>query len=110
MIGIKKSPEKLKKLIKKRFLNWLKIGLIAEVKRLKKSGLSWRKIEEFGIHYRAIAQYLQKKLNYEEMIENALKELYNYSRRQMTWFKREKRIHWVKKHKEIEKLVKEFLK
>ena len=109
-IGIKKSPEKLKKLIKKRFLNWLKIGLIAEVKRLKKSGLSWKKIEEFGIHYRVLSQYLQKKLNYEEMIENSLKELYDYSRRQMTWFKRDKRIHWVKNQKEAEKLVKDFLK
>jgi len=109
-IGIKKSPEKLKKLIKKRFLNWLKIGLITEVKRLKKSGLSWKKIEEFGIHYRVLSQYLQKKLNYEEMIENSLKELYDYSRRQMTWFKRDKRIHWVKNQKEAEKLVKDFLK
>ena len=109
-IGIKKSPEKLKKLIKKRFLNWLKIGLITEVKRLKKSGLSWKKIEEFGIHYRVLSQYLQKKLNYEEMIENSLKELYDYARRQMTWFKREKRIHWVKNQKEAEKLVKDFLK
>ena len=108
MIGIKKSPEKLKKLIKKRFLNWLKIGLIAEVKRLKKSGLSWRKIEEFGIHYRVMAQYLQKKINYEEMIKNSLKELYNYYRRQMTWFKRDKRINWVKSQKEAEKLIREF--
>jgi len=84
--------------------------LIAEVKRLKKSGLSWKKIEEFGIHYRVLSQYLQKKLNYEEMIENSLKELYDYSRRQMTWFKRDKRIHWVKNQKEAEKLVKDFLK
>ncbi len=109
MIGIKKSPEKLKKLIKKRFLNWLKIGLITEVKRLKKSGLSWKKIEEFGIHYRVIAQYLQKKLNYKEMIENSLKELQNYSKRQITWFKRDKRIHWVKSCQRAEKLVKNFL-
>ena len=109
IIGIKKSPEELKKLIKKRFLKWLKVGLIAEVKKLRKLGLSWRKIEEFGIHYRLMAQYLQEKLNYKEMIENSLKELYDYACRQMTWFKRDKRIHWVKNYKESEKLVKEFL-
>jgi len=28
----------------------------------------------------------------------------------MTWFKRDKRIHWIKKQPEAEKLVKEFLK
>jgi len=109
MIGIKKSPEELKKLIKERFLRWLKQGLIKEVKRLKKSGLSWKKIEDFGIHYRVISQYLQKKINYKKMIENSLKELQNYTKRQMTWFKREKKINWVKSQKEVEKLVKEFL-
>ena len=109
MLGIKKEKKELKKLIKKRFLKWLKIGLIAEVKKLRKSGLSWKKIEDFGIHYRIIAKYLQKELNYQEMIENSLKELQNYAKRQMTWFKRDERIHWVKNQKEAEKLVKEFL-
>jgi tRNA A37 N6-isopentenylltransferase MiaA len=31
-------------------------------------------------------------------------------RGQMTWFKRDKRIHWIKNKKEAEKLIKEFLK
>jgi len=96
IIGIKKSLEELKKIIEKRFLKWLRQGLIKEVKNLKKSGLSWKKIEDFGIHYRVIAQYLQNKINYKEMIENSLKELRNYAKRQMTWFKRDKRIIWVK--------------
>ncbi len=110
MLGIKKEKKELKKLIKKRFLKWLKQGLIKEVKNLRKSGLSWKKIEDFGIHYRIIAKYLQKKINYQEMIENSLKELQNYAKRQMTWFKRDERIHWVKNQKEAEKLIKEFLK
>ena len=108
MIGIKKSPEKLKKLIKKRFLKWLRQGLIKEVKNLKKSGLSWKRIEEFGIHYRIVAQYLQEKINYKKMIENSIIELQNYAKRQLTWFKKEKRIKWIKNYKEAEKLVKEF--
>jgi tRNA dimethylallyltransferase len=109
MIGIKREKEELRKLIKKRFLDWLKKGLIKEVENLKKSGLSWKKIEDFGIHYRVIAQYLQNKLSYQEMVENSLKELQNYAKRQMTWFKRDKRIIWVKNQKEVEELVKKFL-
>ncbi len=110
MIGIKKSPEELKKLIKKRFLKWSKRGLIKEIKNLRKSGLSWKKIEDFGIHYRVVTQYLQAKIAYKEMIENSLKELQNYAKRQMTWFKRDKRINWIKNYKEAEKLVNKFLK
>ena len=85
------------------------MGLIAEVKKLKKSGLPWKRIEDFGIHYRVIAQYLQNKISYKEMIESSLRELQNYAKRQMTWWKSDKRIHWVNNRREAEKLVKEFL-
>ena len=110
IIGIKKSLEELKKIIEKRFLKWLRRGLVKEIKNLNQSGLSWKKIEDFGIHYQVIAQYLQNKLSYQEMIESSLRELQNYARRQMTWFKRDKRIHWLKNYQEAEKLVKEFFK
>jgi tRNA dimethylallyltransferase len=109
ILGIKKEGEELKGLIEKRFFKWLKQGLIKEVKNLKKSGLSWKKIEDFGIHYRAVSQYLQNKITCQEMIENSLTELKNYAKRQMTWFKKDGRIHWIKNYKEAEKLTKEFL-
>ena len=109
LIGIKKEKKELNLLIKKRFLNWLKIGLIKEVKNLKKIGLSWKKIEDFGIHYRVLAQYLQNKINYQEMIENSLKEIQNYAKRQMSWWKNNNQIHWIKNYKETEKLIKNFL-
>ena len=110
MIGIKKSPQELKKRIKKRFLTWLKRGLIMEVINLRKSGLSWKRIEDFGIHYRVIAEYLQNKIEEKEMIENSIKEIENYAKRQMTWFKRDKRIQWLENCNQIEKLIKNFLK
>jgi len=122
MLGIKKQDKELKNLIKKRFLKWLKLGLIAEVKKIKKIGLSWKRIEEFGLHYQVIAEYLQRKLNYQKMIENSLNELENYAKRQMTWFKRHpapepsvrygasRRIHWIKNYKEAKKLAAKFLK
>ena len=114
IIGIKRPFQELKKRIKKRFLKWLKQGLIKEVKNLRKSGLSWKKIEDFGIHYRVVVQYLQNKISYKEMIENSIKEIQNYAKRQMTWFKKDKRIKWVNPHtkrgfQNIVKLCKEFL-
>lgn len=108
IIGVKK--ENLKALIKKRLLERLKKGMVAEIKKLKKSGVSWQKLEEFGLEYRYIAKYLQKKLTYNEMVEKLQKETEHYAKRQMTWFKRDKRIRWTKKQPEAEKLTKEFLK
>ena len=109
MISLKKEKKELSSLIRKRFFKWLKRGLIKEVKNLKKSGLSWERIEEFGLHYQAIAQYLKGKIVYDMMIKNSLRELSRFAKRQMAWFKRDKRIIWLKNYKEVEKLVKEFL-
>ncbi|MDP1538598.1 MAG: tRNA (adenosine(37)-N6)-dimethylallyltransferase MiaA, partial [bacterium] len=48
MLGIKKEKEELKKLINKRLLRRLKNGMVEEVKKLHKSGVSWKRLEEFG--------------------------------------------------------------
>lgn len=94
-IGVKKSKAELKKLIKKRLLKRLKQGMIEEVKKLHEHGLSWRRLEELGLEYRFIAHYLQQKISYKEMVTILEKEIWQFSKRQMTWLKRDKRIHWT---------------
>lgn len=108
-IGIKKSPEEINKLIKKRLLKRLEDGMVREVRNLHK-GLSWKRLEEFGLEYRYIALYLQKKMTYEEMVERLQKEIEHFAKRQMTWFKRDNMIHWVKNQKEAFSLIKKFIK
>ncbi len=93
-IGIKIDQEKLNKKIYKRLIARLKTGMIAEVKKIHQSGVSWKRLESLGLEYRYIAQWLQKKLSRPEMIEQIFKESVRYSKRQMTWFKRDKRIIW----------------
>jgi len=107
ILGIKK--EEIKELIKIRLLKRLKQGMIAEVKRLKQSGVSWKRLEEFGLEYRYISLYLQKKITKEEMIEKLQKEIEHYAKRQMTWFKRDQRINWIKNLSQAQKILKNFL-
>ena len=108
-IGITKSKEELKNLIHKRLLKRLeKNALINEIKKLRKT-LSWKRLEELGLEYRFVAQYLQDKITYQEMIDDIQKGSEQYAKRQMTWFKRDKRIYWVKNYKEAEKLIKKFI-
>ncbi|MBU2634909.1 hypothetical protein KJ841_00335, partial [Patescibacteria group bacterium] len=109
MLGVKKDSDELKEQIRKRLLKRLKQGMLAEVKRLKKSGLSWKRLEEFGLEYKYIALYLQKKITKKEMIDRIQKESEHFAKRQMTWFNRDKRIKWIKDYKEAEKLVKKEL-
>lgn len=108
-LGIKRSRQELKKLIKTRLSKRLKKGMVAEVKRLRKSGVSWKRLEEFGLEYRWIGHLLQGKINREELIEKLQKEIQHYTKRQMTWFRRNKKTHWVKNYKEAKTLVGQFL-
>ncbi|MDI6734351.1 MAG: tRNA (adenosine(37)-N6)-dimethylallyltransferase MiaA [Patescibacteria group bacterium] len=110
IIGIKKEKKVLQKLIKIRLLKRIKIGLIKEVINLhNKQKISWKKLESFGLEYRYIAHYLQNKISKNEIIEKLLTEIYHYAKRQMTWFKRDGRIHWIENKKQAIQLVEKFL-
>jgi len=110
MLGIKRGELELEKRIKERLEKRFKQGMIKEVERLKRSGLSWKHIEEFGLEYKFTAYYLQNKMEYNEMVERLQKATENYAKRQMTWFKRDKSIYWLKDKKTAEQLTEKFLK
>ncbi len=108
-LGIKKNEKGLKKLIEKRLLKRLKNGMVAEVKNLRKSGVGWKKLEDFGLEYRWISMYLQNKISYKETVEGLKKDIERYAKRQLTWFKKDRRIVWLKNAKQAERLTNEFL-
>ena len=109
-IGLKLPDEILKKNIEKRIKKMLKSGLVAETRKLKESGLSWKRIYELGFEYKYPALFLQNKISKDEMLSKMFIENRQYAKRQMTWFKRDKRIKWISKEKQAEKLIKKFLK
>ena len=94
-IGIKPPDEVLKKNIEKRIKKMLKDGLVSETKKLRKHGLSWKRIYELGFEYKYPAMFLQGKISKEEMLKKMILENWQYAKRQMTWFKRDKRIKWI---------------
>ncbi len=109
IIGIKKEKKELKNLIRKRLYKRLNQGMIKEVRALRKEGVSWKRLEEFGLEYRYIACYLQKKIGYDEMVKMLQKAIESYAKRQITWFKKDKRTNWIKNHQTAKKLAKDFL-
>jgi tRNA dimethylallyltransferase len=109
-IGIKFPQEILNKRIKVRLDQRFKQGMIKEVKDLHcKYKVSWKRLESFGLEYRAIAKFLQEKIYKDEMKVELFSEIKKYSKRQLTWFKRDKRIKWLNKYKDIELVVKKFM-
>ena len=114
-IGLTVPPEDLKLMIKDRLLMRIKKGMIKEVEKLHKDGVTWKRLNSFGLEYRYVAEYLQKKISKEEMIEKLNTEIWHFAKRQKTWFKRDPSIIWINPLKKNEKMraqkdIKKFLK
>lgn len=110
ILGIKKTREELKPLIRARLIKRLRNGMVTEVKRLHEQGLSWKRLEDLGLEYRYTARYLKKNITRAELLSVLEYAINQYAKRQMTWFRKDKRIHWVSKKNEAERLVSRFLK
>ncbi|MEK7481805.1 MAG: tRNA (adenosine(37)-N6)-dimethylallyltransferase MiaA [Patescibacteria group bacterium] len=112
-LGIKKSPEELKKLIAARLKKRLRQGLIGEVKNLRNppvgGGLNWKRLDDLGLEYRYVSRYLRGLITKQEMVDSILKESWQYAKRQMTWFKKDKNIRWIENEKEAYEIIKKFL-
>ncbi|KKR61410.1 tRNA (adenosine(37)-N6)-dimethylallyltransferase MiaA [Candidatus Nomurabacteria bacterium RIFCSPHIGHO2_01_FULL_39_220] len=81
-IGLYLPPEKLKKKVGQRVKKMFKNGLLKEIKKLKKSGVSDQRLKELGFEY-----------DYPTP-EKVIKETLQYAKRQTAWFKRDKEIKW----------------
>jgi tRNA dimethylallyltransferase len=110
-IGISLSKEKLRTNIKKRLEKRLRAGMVEEVKRLHfKDKVSWKRLESFGLGYSLIPKYLRGEIKTkEELFEKIYQAEKNYAKRQMTWFRKDKRIIWRENYREIKKEVKKFM-
>lgn len=108
-IGIQVDFTELEKKIALRLTKRLKQGMVAEVKNLHTSGISWKRLEGFGLEYAFIARFLQNKISKQEMLDSIKTESLKYAKRQMTWFKKDKRIVWIKNKEEAVQLAKNFL-
>ena len=111
LIGLNPGREILRQKIEKRLQERLeKEGLIEEVKKLHKQGVSWQRLESFGLEYKFLAHYLQKKIDYDKMFVDLNIAIRQFAKRQLTWFKRWERqgrkIKWFKDAAQAEKRIK----
>ena len=113
-IGLDMPDETLKARINERLKTRLKAGMLREATNLHAKGLSWLRMRELGLEYRAMANLLTGKIEKEEFETQLAFDIWHYAKRQRVWFKRDQTINWfdplVKKNlKTIDGLVKKFL-
>lgn len=114
-IGITHPTEILRQRINHRLKERLKNGMIEEVRDLHfKHSISWKRLDDLGLEYRYISYYLRKKIkSKEELAEILNNKIWQYAKRQLTWFKKNNEINWIslseKNFKKNEKLIKNFI-
>ncbi len=98
-MGLNPGKEILEQNISKRLNDRLKAGMLKEIKALRKQGLSWKRLESFGLEYKYCALYLQNKITKKELEDQLFTAIRQYAKRQMTWWKRNKEIKWLQDYK-----------
>lgn len=108
-IGVQVDRRVLYDRCDKRVDEMIKGGFIDEVRNLKDQYGCLAK-SMTGIGYRQMCAYLDGKVSLDEAIETIKLDTRHYAKRQMTWFKRDKRIHWVEAIDQAIALIEDFLK
>ncbi len=96
IIGITHPRDVLRQRINQRLHERIEQGMFAEVQRLHNDGLSWERMDQLGLEYRYSAQYLQGNLTLEKTEEILQQKIWQYARRQLTYWKRNANIQWFK--------------
>ncbi len=95
-IGIQAPSNEFRARIEKRLLKRIKLGMFVEARRLHGGCLSWKRMNELGLEYRYMAEFLQRKLTRDQFIETLSNKIWQYSRRQLTWWRKNDKIKWIK--------------
>ncbi|MGO1579839.1 MAG: tRNA (adenosine(37)-N6)-dimethylallyltransferase MiaA [Peptoniphilaceae bacterium] len=105
-LALNLDREKLYQKINNRVDKMIELGLLKEVKELMDK-YDYKNLNSFkAIGYKEIISYYNKEISLKESIDLIKKNSRHYAKRQITWFKRDKRIIWLdKEDKDIEEKI-----
>ena len=99
IFGLSLERQKVKDRITAR-LNWrLEHGMVEEVERLLDEGVCSEKLLFYGLEYKFITKFILGEIGYDVMVKRLNIAIHQFSKRQMTWFRRMERagfqINWI---------------
>ncbi len=94
-LGVTWPREILKKRIDERLEKRLQEGMVEEVRALLDEGVPEEFMVKLGLEYKYLTWYLTGKIGYQQMVEELGNAIKKFAKRQMTWFRRDSRIHWL---------------
>lgn len=99
IFGIRWERGELRGRITRRLKERLDHGLIEEVEKLHRDGVTHEILEFYGLEYRFVSQHLRGALGRNDMFQKLNSAIHDFAKRQETWFRRMERngtvIHWL---------------
>ncbi|MEG2070415.1 MAG: tRNA (adenosine(37)-N6)-dimethylallyltransferase MiaA [Bacteroidales bacterium] len=99
IFGLKGDRDLIRTRITKRLKERLENGMIEEVENLIKTGVNQEQLIRYGLEYKYITLYLQRQIDYETLFTKLNTAIHQFSKRQMTWFRKMERsgfnIYWI---------------
>lgn len=105
-IGVYYPRAVVRENIRRRLSARFEAGMTDEIRQLHDvHGVSWERIERFGLEYREIARFLQNKATEAEMYDTLLNKIRQFAKRQDIFFRKIEReghnIYWLKGQEDI---------
>jgi len=95
MFGLNMDRSKLYRRIEQRVDNMIAAGFVSEVQQILARGYSRNLNSMRSLGYREIASYLYGEITLEEAIALIKRNTRRFAKRQLSWFRRDKRIKWL---------------
>ncbi len=96
MLGIQWPRDVLYKRIDARIDERMRQGMVQEVQDLLTAGISHERLDALGLEYRFVDRWLRGEFVSEgQMVERLKYAIHDFTRRQLTWFRRDSRIVWI---------------
>jgi tRNA dimethylallyltransferase len=108
-LGVRRSSEELRARIEETVNRMFERGMVREVRDLLKAGISPDAPALSAIGYRVVVDYLKSRTTLSEAMASFKRLQRLYARRQMTWFKKDPRIIWVRDEAGAERIVGEWV-
>ena len=94
-VGLELPRPRLYARIDARVLEQMEAGLLEEVRSLVDRGYDSKSTAMSGFGYREVAAYLRGEYGREEAVARYQQATRHYARRQESWFRPDRRIHWL---------------
>lgn len=109
-VALEWERKELYERINRRVDDMIEAGLIEEAETLKKKGYDRQLNALNTVGYKEVFDYLEGLVSRDEMIRLIKQNTRRFAKRQMTWFRADKRIHWIKmtETKSLEKAATEI--